>query len=110
VDGIPQRGNITARSRTWFDLGCILRALPPTLSGLRDTAILLVGFADAFRRSELVALDIRRSRHNGAGVSVTEWTIEARNWSALRTVQIGRSALGRTGRNDLERKPEGIFH
>jgi integrase len=29
-----------------------------TLQGLRDMALLLVGFAGAFRRSELVALDV----------------------------------------------------
>jgi len=32
--------------------------LPKTKQGIRDTAILLLGFAGAFRRSELVALDI----------------------------------------------------
>ena len=34
------------------------RALPDNLAGLRDRAVLLVGFAGAFRRSELVALDV----------------------------------------------------
>lgn len=32
--------------------------LPPTLGGLRDRALLLVGFAGAFRRAELCALDV----------------------------------------------------
>jgi site-specific recombinase XerD len=31
---------------------------PDTLSGLRDRALLLLGFAGAFRRSELVALNV----------------------------------------------------
>ncbi|WP_027303345.1 site-specific integrase [Rudanella lutea] len=35
-----------------------VRAIPPTPTGLRDRAMLLVCFAGAFRRSELVALDI----------------------------------------------------
>jgi site-specific recombinase XerD len=33
-------------------------AAPETLRGLRDRALLLLGFAGAFRRSELVALDV----------------------------------------------------
>ena len=33
------------------------RAADRTLRGLRDRALLLLGFAGAFRRSELVALD-----------------------------------------------------
>ncbi|WP_019991091.1 site-specific integrase [Rudanella lutea] len=35
-----------------------IRPIPPTPTGMRDRALLLVGFAGAFRRSELVALDI----------------------------------------------------
>jgi site-specific recombinase XerD len=33
-------------------------ALPPTLQGVRDRGLLLIGFAGAFRRSELVALNV----------------------------------------------------
>jgi site-specific recombinase XerD len=33
-------------------------ALPPSLAGVRDRALILVGFAGAFRRAELVALDL----------------------------------------------------
>jgi hypothetical protein len=33
-----------------------VRLAPPTLAGKRDRALLLTGFAGAFRRSELVAL------------------------------------------------------
>jgi integrase len=39
------------------DLARMLAALPGDLGGVRDRALLLVGFAGAFRRSELVALD-----------------------------------------------------
>lgn len=35
-----------------------LRAQPDTLAGLRDRALLLIGFAGALRRSELVALEV----------------------------------------------------
>ncbi|MGH9436559.1 MAG: tyrosine-type recombinase/integrase [Terriglobia bacterium] len=40
------------------DLRIMLRLLPQNMQGARDRAILLVGFAGAFRRSELVALDV----------------------------------------------------
>jgi integrase len=36
----------------------MLRMTPDNLRGIRDRALLLVGFAGAFRRSELVALDV----------------------------------------------------
>ena len=39
----------------------MVAALGTDLQGLRDRALLLVGFAGAFRRSELVALDVRTS-------------------------------------------------
>jgi integrase len=41
------------------DLRLMVAALPDSLLGVRDRALLLVGFAGAFRRSELVALDVR---------------------------------------------------
>ena len=40
------------------DLKAMLAGLPDTLIGARDRALLLLGFAGAFRRSELVALDV----------------------------------------------------
>lgn len=40
------------------DLRKMVRALPVTLAGVRDAAVLLIGFAGAFRRSELAALDL----------------------------------------------------
>jgi integrase len=36
----------------------MIRALPPTLIGTRDRALLLLGFAGAMRRSEIVALNV----------------------------------------------------
>ena len=41
------------------DLRAMLATLPAGLLGVRDRALLLVGFAGAFRRSELVGLDVR---------------------------------------------------
>ena len=40
------------------DLPAILDALPDTLKGVRDRALLLIGFSGAFRRSEIVALNV----------------------------------------------------
>ena len=39
------------------DIRRIVASCPETLSGLRDRALVLVGFAGAFRRSELAAID-----------------------------------------------------
>jgi len=43
---------------------------PQTLKGLRDRALLLLGFAGAFRRSELVALDVEHLTTRDEGLSV----------------------------------------
>lgn len=40
------------------DVKMLVAALPETTGGTRDRALLLLGFAGAFRRSELVALDV----------------------------------------------------
>ncbi len=40
------------------DLQTMLTSLPNSLAGLRDKALLLVGFVGAFRRSELVSIDV----------------------------------------------------
>ena len=51
---------------TLADLRALVGALPTdTLSGLRDRALILLGWAGAFRRSELVALDVADVRING---------------------------------------------
>src|SRR5450755_2019315 len=44
---------------------------PDRLSGLRDRALLLLGFAGAFRRSELVALDVADIEETQTGLLVT---------------------------------------
>lgn len=43
---------------TLTDLRAMVAALPDTLTGQRDRAVILIGWAGAFRRSELVALDV----------------------------------------------------
>ena len=40
------------------DIRRIVASCPETLSGLRDRALVLIGFAGAFRRSELAAIDL----------------------------------------------------
>jgi site-specific recombinase XerD len=44
---------------------------PDGLAGLRDRALLLLGFAGAFRRSELVALNVADIEENETGLLVT---------------------------------------
>ncbi len=43
---------------------------PQTLRGMRDRAVLLLGFAGAFRRSELVALDVEHLTPRDEGLSI----------------------------------------
>jgi site-specific recombinase XerD len=53
------------------DLRRMVDRLPATLISIRDRAILLVGFAGAFRRSELVTLDHRDVEFTREGLIVT---------------------------------------
>lgn len=50
------------------DLRMMLRMLPRNLLGARDRALLLIGFAGAFRRSELVALDVADLQFTAEGL------------------------------------------
>lgn len=61
--GIAQK---QAAPATAVDLRAMVAALPDTMIGKRDAALLLVGFAGAFRRSELAALtraDVRTTEN-----------------------------------------------
>ena len=49
----------------------MIEALPEGLKGVRDRALLLVGFAGAFRRSELVSLDVDDLDFTEEGLVVT---------------------------------------
>src|SRR3954471_6726139 len=53
------------------DLRTMLRAIPPTLQGIRDRAVLLVGFSGAFRRSELVSFDVSAVAFTSEGMLIT---------------------------------------
>lgn len=52
------------------ELKHMLRRLPPGIAGDRDRALLLIGFAGAFRRSELSQLDIADVRISTRGVAL----------------------------------------
>lgn len=56
VHGRPQR---QAAPLLREDLLAVADALPDTLIGARDRALLLIGFAGGFRRSELVGLNVK---------------------------------------------------
>lgn len=49
----------TGKEALWLpDLRQLVQVLPPSVIGKRDHALLVIGWAGAFRRSELVALDV----------------------------------------------------
>jgi integrase len=53
------------------NLRSMVQSLRPGVIGIRDRALLLVGFAGAFRRSELVALNAEDLQFTGDGLVVT---------------------------------------
>jgi len=78
------------------DIRAMVATLPHDLRGLRDRAILLLGFAGGLRRSEIVALDFARDDTlDGAGwVEVLEGgaLIRLRGKTGWREVEIGRGS------------------
>jgi site-specific recombinase XerD len=52
------------------DIRAMVKSLPDNLLGIRDRALLLVGFAGAFRRSELVSLDVEDVEFTREGLIV----------------------------------------
>lgn len=55
---------------TLAEIAAMVATLPATAKGKRDKALLLVGFAGAFRRSELVALDVAAIRISDARIKI----------------------------------------
>ena len=53
------------------DLQDILKQIPESLPGQRDRALLLLGFTGAFRRSELVGLDVKDIEVQRGGIALT---------------------------------------
>lgn len=66
------------------ELQALLRALPDNLLGCRDRALLLLGFSGAFRRSELVSLNVEDVQETGDGLVLT-----------LRRSKVDQEAAGR---------------
>jgi integrase len=66
--GVSQR---QARPLVVEDLKRVVATIPDTLVGVRDRALVLLGFAGAFRRSELVAIAIEDLNFSDGGVLVT---------------------------------------
>lgn len=53
------------------DVERMIKALKPNLPGLRDRALILIGFAGAFRRSELVGLTVNDLRFDDEKLTIT---------------------------------------
>jgi len=67
--GTAQRGKAAAVTAV---VRAMVEGTPDRLLGLRDRALLLLGFSGAFRRSELVALDVEDLEFTGEGLVVTQ--------------------------------------
>ncbi|MDR3645655.1 MAG: site-specific integrase [Clostridia bacterium] len=65
--GIAQNGKAALLTD---NIRAMVAALPASLKGIRDKAILLLGFAGAFRRSEIVALDVSDLTISREGITV----------------------------------------
>lgn len=73
------------------DLRRMVAALPESLLGIRDRAILLLGFAAACRRSELVAFDVEDVTLTSAGL----------------VIAVRRSKTDQDGRGSMKGVPHG---
>lgn len=82
------------------DLIDMLATLPFDLRGLRDRAILLLGFAGGLRRSEIVGLDVGRddTPDGGGWVEVLDagLVLRLRGKTGWREVEIGRGSTDAT--------------
>ncbi len=70
----PRRPLMSTRPRSiddMSDLQRVIACIPDTLVGLRDKALILLGYAGAMRRSEIVALEIRDLEITERGLIVT---------------------------------------
>lgn len=73
----------------------VVEALPQDLAGQRDRALLLVGFAGALRRSELVALDVDdvEERHEGLVVRIRRSKTDQEGAGRLVGIPFGSNPL-----------------
>jgi integrase len=59
-----------AAALTSVEVKQLIAVCPSDLAGRRDRALFLVGLAGAFRRSELVGIDVAHLRFTGSGVTI----------------------------------------
>jgi site-specific recombinase XerD len=74
LEGIKRTIGTEPEQAPAFDLTTyktIIRGIPATTTGFRDRALLLTGFAGAFRRSELVSLDVEGVTFTAKGAILT---------------------------------------
>jgi integrase len=82
------------------DIQAMVASLPYDLRGLRDRAILLIGYAGGLRRSEIVSLDVHKddTPDSGGWVEIMEQgvllTLNAK--TGWREVEIGRGSSDQT--------------
>jgi site-specific recombinase XerD len=73
IQGIKRKKGVRPeqkRALTTEELRRMVTALPNTPHGLRDRALLLVGFAGGFRRSELAAIDFADVKDTDDGLTI----------------------------------------
>jgi integrase len=68
------------------EVRAMIAAMPETLQGVRATALLLVGFAGGFRRSELAALTMEHVAGNDGRVDVPRRLASATSGSEARAI------------------------
>tara|TARA_R110000850_G_scaffold129017_3_gene248613 strand:+ start:1242 stop:2267 length:1026 start_codon:yes stop_codon:yes gene_type:complete len=82
------------------DILAMVATLPYDLRGLRDRAILLIGYAGGLRRSEIISLDVHKDDTPGSGgwIEIMEkgalLTLNAK--TGWREVEIGRGSKNQT--------------
>jgi integrase len=81
-----------ARPVSVVDLRAMVHGLGDDFAGHRDRALLLLGFAGALRRSELVALDVADVVEGPDGLTVTTRRSKTDQEAAGRTVGVPRGA------------------
>lgn len=77
-----------ARPITWSILERLLKYVPDTPIGTRDRALLLLGFAGAFRRSELVAVNIEHIEFVDEGAIISQTHSKTNQEGTLRKIAI----------------------
>lgn len=75
------------------DLRRVLAVVPDTLLGARDRSLLTLGFAGAFRRSELVSLDVEHVARTASGLEVLLTRSKTDQEGAGRKIGIPRGAV-----------------